>query len=161
MNCPACGNGLTTTEAGPVEVDVCKGGCGGIWFDAFELKKVDEAHESAGADLLDVERSSAVQVDAAQRRRCPKCPDVVMMRHFTSPKREVEIDECPNCGGVWLDLGELARLRAEFATEGERKQAASNYFAKTFDGELAAMRSESRAQADRARWMSRLFTFFT
>jgi len=27
-------------------VDVCQNGCGGIWFDNFELEKVDEKHET-------------------------------------------------------------------------------------------------------------------
>jgi Zn-finger nucleic acid-binding protein len=147
-------------EAGPVEVDVCQGGCGGIWFDPYELKKVDEAHESVGASLLDVERNPAAPVDPGRRLNCPRCAEVVMTRHFTSPKREVEIDECPSCGGAWLDLGELARLRSEFATEAERKKAAMDYFSQTFDGQLAIMRVESQAQADRARWLTRLFTFF-
>jgi Zn-finger nucleic acid-binding protein len=161
MNCPACGNGLTTMDAGSVEVDVCKGGCGGIWFDARELKKVDEQHESVGATLLDVERNPAAPVNPNQRLKCPKCDDVVMMRHFTSLKREVEIDECPNCGGAWLDLGELARLRGEFATEVERKKAASDYFSQSFDGQLAIMRVESESQRQRARWLTRVFTFFS
>ena len=42
MKCPACGNELSQMVAGEITVDVCKGGCGGIWFDHFELQKVDE-----------------------------------------------------------------------------------------------------------------------
>ena len=33
---------LTQKLVGDLSVDVCEGGCGGIWFDHFELKKVDE-----------------------------------------------------------------------------------------------------------------------
>jgi Zn-finger nucleic acid-binding protein len=36
-------------------------------------------------------------------------------RHFFSAKRRIEVDECPNCGGYWLDAGELAQIRAEKA----------------------------------------------
>jgi len=42
MNCPACGNILEQMTVGDVTVDVCQRGCGGIWFDNFELEKFDE-----------------------------------------------------------------------------------------------------------------------
>jgi len=46
------------------------------------------------------------------------------MRHFFSPKRAVTVDECPTCAGIWLDSGELQRIRTEYDSEGARKQAA-------------------------------------
>ena len=61
MKCPVCSNLLEAMTAGDVTVDVCKGGCGGIWFDNFELKKFDEPCESAGEALLDIERPQAGQ----------------------------------------------------------------------------------------------------
>jgi Zn-finger nucleic acid-binding protein len=84
VDCPACGNSLTTTTAGRITVDVCERGCGGIWFDRYELMKVDEADESAGEGLLEVARDLGVHVDLSERLYCPKCPDVVMMRHLSS-----------------------------------------------------------------------------
>ena len=105
MNCPACGNVLQEITTGGVAVDVCRGGCGGIWFDNFELKEFDESHESAGEGLLDIERDESIAVDHTKRFRCPKCDDVVMMRHFFSIKKEVEVDECPGCGGFgWMPV---------------------------------------------------------
>ena len=47
-----------------------------------------------------------------------------MARRHWSVRYEVEIDECPTCGGIWLDAGELAAIRALFATEEERRAAA-------------------------------------
>ena len=35
------------------------------------------------------------------------------MRRFTSVRREVAIDECAGCAGIWLDAGELEAIRAE------------------------------------------------
>ncbi len=84
VECPACGNGLTQMTAGGITVDACAGGCGGIWFDRYELMRVDESHESAGEELLDVERDPALSVDHTKRLRCPKGDDAVMMRHFFS-----------------------------------------------------------------------------
>ncbi len=38
MNCPVCANTLSDIQAGNIRVDVCKDGCGGTWFDWFELQ---------------------------------------------------------------------------------------------------------------------------
>src|SRR5690349_20876098 len=107
MICPACGKNLNQMVAGGVVLDVCNGGCGGIWFDAFELRKVEAAQETTGDVEIKIPRDPAVKVDFNKRWVCPKCPDVVLMRHYYSKKRGVVVDECANCGGFWLDAGEL------------------------------------------------------
>ena len=40
MKCPSCKNPLREKSAGGMTLDVCYGGCGGIWFDAAELERV-------------------------------------------------------------------------------------------------------------------------
>src|ERR1700704_4749649 len=113
MKCPACFNELTQLQIGNLAVDACQGGCGGIWFDAFELQRVDEKQETAGELLLDIQHDARVVVDHARKRECPRCLGIKLQRHFFSAKRQVEVDECPNCAGYWLDAGELAKIRAE------------------------------------------------
>jgi Zn-finger nucleic acid-binding protein len=113
MQCPACGNNLSQLVAGGVLLDACSGGCGGIWFDAFELQKVEAAQQVTADVQITIPRDPAIRVDAKQRRHCPKCPDVVLMRHFYSKKPGVVVDECPSCGGFWLDAGELKQIRSE------------------------------------------------
>ena len=113
MKCPACFNELTEFRVGDFTVDVCQGGCGGIWFDAFELQKVDEERETAGEPLLHIQRDERLIVDQSRKRECPRCAGVKLHRHFFSAKRRVEVDQCPNCAGYWLDAGELALIRAE------------------------------------------------
>lgn len=115
MRCPACFHQLTLVQVGNVAVDVCQGGCGGVWFDAFELQRVDEPDETAGERLLHIQRDEGLVVDRARKRECPRCAGVKLHRHFFSAKRRVEVDECPNCAGYWLDAGELAQIRAERA----------------------------------------------
>ena len=34
-----------------------------------------------------------------------------MLRRKFSASVPVDIDECPQCGGIWLDSDELARIR--------------------------------------------------
>jgi Zn-finger nucleic acid-binding protein len=82
-----------------------------------------------------------------------------MMRHFYSVKQRVEVDECPGCGGYWLDVGELTGIRKEFKTEEERRKAAEGYFSEIFDTHLAAMRAKGQEQAERARNIARIFRF--
>ena len=123
MQCPACGNTLTQMTVADVAVDVCAGGCGGIWFDNQEVRKLDDTEEAAGETLLDIERDPGVTVDHDAEWGCPRCGHPAMTRHFYSPQRSVELDECPKCGGVWLDAGELATIRAQYAGGAERRAA--------------------------------------
>ncbi len=113
MQCPACDKVLTEMHYGHILVDVCDHGCGGTWFDAFELNKVDEPHELPGSPAPHVASNKKFTFDAPAKRFCPRCSQQPMRRRFFSPKRRVEIDECPQCGGIWLDAGELERIRAE------------------------------------------------
>ena len=159
MKCPACGNTMTKKTIAGVGLDVCEGGCGGVWFDWFELQKFDESHEHAGEELLNVARDESVIVDHEARRNCPRCQDIVMMRHFFSPKMEVEVDECPKCGGFWLDPGELRSIRDQFENEAARDDAARDYFSELFDGELRKMRTESQEKLGKSRSIARLLRF--
>ena len=144
MECPACGNALTEKTVGEVALDVCEDGCGGVWFDWFELKKFDEVHEAATDEVLDVRRDKSVTVDPSKRHNCPRCEGVVMMRHHFSIKKDVEVDECAGCGGFWLDAGELAKIRSLFETEQERHQAAQEYFEGQFAEYFAQMEENAR-----------------
>lgn len=159
MKCPACDNILNSIKLGEITLDVCTAGCGGIWFDAFELQKVDEPHESIGEKLLEIERNKNVKIDYTQKRTCPKCRDLKMMKHFFSVKRSVEVDECPKCGGFWLDYGELGSIRNLFESEEDRREAAKKYFDDIFGNELAQMHRESKEQTEKAKRIARMFKF--
>jgi Zn-finger nucleic acid-binding protein len=142
-----------------VAVDVCDGGCGGIWFDWFELKKVDEPDEVAGEALLDVHRNANVVVDTQASRQCPRCENQIMWRHFASVKREVSVDECPACAGFFLDHGELNALRDQFATEDERAEAAQQLFDEMFDGDIAKLEQASEDKLEKSRRLAHMFRF--
>jgi len=123
MKCPACFHELTQAQAGSVTVDVCQGGCGGIWFDAFELQQVEEEGNAAAEPLLWIHRDQGVVVDPSRKRECPRCPGIKLHRHFFSARRRIEVDQCPNCGGYWLDAGELAQVLEEKALDARQRQA--------------------------------------
>jgi Zn-finger nucleic acid-binding protein len=100
MKCPACFNELTELQVGSLTVDACQGGCGGIWFDAFEMEKVDKEHEAAGEPLLNIRRDERLVVDPSRKRECPRCAGIKLHRHFFSAKRRVEVDQCPTAGAT-------------------------------------------------------------
>ncbi len=146
MKCPACFNELTEFQVGPLRVDACQGGCGGIWFDAFELQKVDEEREPEGEPLLDIQRDERLVVDSSRKRECPRCAGIKLHRHFFSAKRRVEVDQCPNCGGYWLDAGELALIRSEKTQAATTDPASQSSISRDVIRYLYSLRTEERRQ---------------
>ncbi|HEV8456683.1 MAG TPA: zf-TFIIB domain-containing protein [Methylomirabilota bacterium] len=165
MKCPACDAELSqmiVKGAAPsgtdVTVDVCRTRCGGIWFDQFELRKFDEPFEPAG-DLLALKRAAGVTVDPNKARMCPKCVSVRLLRHFFSIKRQVAVEECPQCGGYWLDAGELLAIRSEYPSEKDRIRAADEYFEDVFGPEFRAQAQKDEESLARARRVANMFRF--
>lgn len=68
---------------------------------------------------------------------------------------------CPECGGAWLDPGELSGICTEFASEEARHAAAGAYFDEVFGPELAAERAESQAELERSQHFARAFRLIT
>lgn len=159
MKCPACGRELTNTTVSGVTVDVCSGGCGGIWFDRGELERFDEPSEAAAPELLDVPRDPASRPDLSRRFNCPKDTDTVMMRHYFSVKDAALVDECPACGGYWLDPGELREIRSEFPSEEAKDQAAETLFDNTFGAEIAEQERKSAETLARDRRVAHMLRF--
>jgi Zn-finger nucleic acid-binding protein len=81
------------------------------------------------------------------------------MRHFWSVKRAVTMDECPECGGIFLDAGELAGIRHEFATHEAKEAAADAYFKEVVDPMLDEQRHEDREEFERAQTFAHTFRF--
>ncbi len=146
MKCPACFNDLTQLQVGSLVVDVCQGGCGGIWFDAFELQRADEEREVAGERLLNIQRDERIQVDPNRKRECPRCSGVKLKRHFFSPKRRVEVDECPSCGGYWLDAGELAQIRLEKSQPAQSQKSTVSTISSDVIRYLYRLQADGRAE---------------
>jgi len=144
MKCPACFNELTQQQIGSLVVDVCDGGCGGVWFDAFELQRADEEQEEVGERLLSIRRDPQLQVDPSRKRQCPRCTHMKLRRHFFSAKRRVEVDECPNCGGYWLDFGELSQIRAEKSEDAQEENTTKASVSSDVIRYLYRLKAESR-----------------
>ncbi len=91
-------------------LDICYGGCGGIWFDATELQRVTA---KAAATLHSIWQVPVSSVKLSEPRMCPRHPEQILDRKWFSDQKRVEIDQCPKCGGVWLDAGEFSQIYNE------------------------------------------------
>lgn len=112
MKCPVCAKKLTETKAGKVLLDICQGGCGGVWFDAKELDQINAQQRKTGGNLH-ITRAEAIPVDDSVPRHCPVCTKTKLVRRLFSLGTGVEMDCCPKCQGIWLDYGELESIQEE------------------------------------------------
>ena len=134
MKCPNCSKNLSILNAGDIQVEACSSSCGGVWFDAAEIDKFDEPHEFASHEILTIaKRCESVKVDGERLKTCPKCPNETLVRQFIDHRNEVEMDQCWSCGGIWLDVGEVNRIRDQYATIEERSAAANSYISQAVD----------------------------
>lgn len=160
MKCPRTGVPLQEIEIEGIKIDVSPA-CGGVWFDNYEFSKFDEEHESAGDRLIEYLgelRTEGLNLNA--RINCPRDPDMVMMRYYFSSQRQVEIDECPQCGGIWLDAGELTRIRDMFPTEEARAEAGRAFINEVFEHSgLDKGAKETEAFKKKSRRMANLLRF--
>jgi uncharacterized protein len=147
MKCPACFNLLTPYQAGQVAVDVCEGGCGGLWLDAFELQRLAADSTGDARFLLHITHDPNLQLDPGHKRDCPRCAGIKLKRRFFSPKRQIEVDECPGCGGLWLDAGELQKIEEELAEP--KKPAFAQPSPKVPQLSMAAIRQLYRLHLER------------
>ena len=124
INCPACGKEMTKifmSKEG-INIDICLNGCGGILFDNRELKKFDEYSENIDELKQAIQDKTFEQTDENKVRICPVC-NTNMVKNSVSAKGNIIIDECYNCGAKFFDHGELIKMREEYPTEKDRRQA--------------------------------------
>lgn len=76
------------------------------YFLKQEAEKLKKAAEDAEKLLADNEKA---ELKALHYMRCPKCGMELKEIVF----RDIHIDECFSCGGVWLDCGELEQIVAK------------------------------------------------
>jgi Zn-finger nucleic acid-binding protein len=156
MHCPACHAELSPVTLAGVTLDACQRGCGGIWFDRGELK-FDPRAALLDQWLDELSAGHSVHVDPTPPRHCPRCANSVLVRHFSSATRAVTIDECPTCAGVWLDSGELERIRSERVPAEDRRRAVVRVFEeRAIDDRMALIAEQLDMSAPYATWRSRV-----
>lgn len=147
---------MTLLQVGDTIVDVCHHGCGGIWFDYFELQKFDEGGSDPG-EMLNVAKHPDISRMKHERIECPRCENTVLRKHFFSIQQKVEVDSCPGCGGYWLDHGELEAIRIEFHTDAAREKATQQFMDDLDDQHVDEACPEAMAKTARMTSLSAMF----
>jgi Zn-finger nucleic acid-binding protein len=108
MKCPRDGTELSPVVANGVQLDKCHQ-CDGIWFDHGELKKLIALKQTNVEQRLESDYGNpSVSVGETKGfMRCPRCDDGRLQKCIYSYLRQVEIDRCEECFGMWLDKHEL------------------------------------------------------
>jgi Zn-finger nucleic acid-binding protein len=114
VRCPRTGTLLTPVKVGGIEVDVSEE-CGGVFFDAQELQRFDDCEDVRGDLLIEhLKQFPPPLLDDSAAVMCPRCDTGQVMQRIRYAQQQLMIDECQGCGGIWLDAGELERLRQAF-----------------------------------------------
>ena len=119
MRCPFDGSEMMVeTYEADIEIDRC-GKCGGVWLDSGELARVEETRErdyhlevSWPQDVVARARELARQ-ETGPVLDCPKCHEQ-MAKEEHGYSSQILIDVCVQCGGAWLDKGELKAIEVFF-----------------------------------------------
>jgi Zn-finger nucleic acid-binding protein len=102
MQCPKCNSGelaKARSASTGVTVDHCAQ-CRGMWCDRAELERM----LNVVVRDLDVPRRAELST-----KKCPSCG--IRLHAYPYRGTLVTVDACPKCLGIWLDGGELQRLR--------------------------------------------------
>jgi Zn-finger nucleic acid-binding protein len=111
--CPRCNGPLTAGEAYGRTIPTCAQ-CGGRWLDPSDLRAIlDEAPLPAASPAP----RAPIDLTAAEGLSCPICATSMEPFNYAGDSGVI-LDRCHNCGGLWLDPGELeAVLTAVAASE--------------------------------------------
>ena len=159
MKCPNCSASLSKHQIGDLEIDVCRDGCAGIWFDRDELYKLDDGSEGKGDSVFLITPRSNFQNPAP--KQCPHCAHEVLVKQFLDAANSVQIDQCWSCSGVWMDHGELQKIRGQYSGP-EARVAAANQAASAAINQLqsALKQHTEETQASEAEQKNRRAAWF-
>jgi Zn-finger nucleic acid-binding protein len=92
-----------------IVLDQCPA-CGGVWCDRWELFPLSSA-EARRLDPVEAERLHAPNSAPETQGVCPRCE--IELRPFRDPllPSDARIERCRVCDGMWLNRGELRRIK--------------------------------------------------
>ena len=105
-DCPKCSIPMPSSILGGQEVERCEE-CSGTFFDKGELDSIInliEIYRYVELDEPDIQTLADVE---RPPYRCPSEGANMLRKEYLG----VTVDECSECGGVWLDDGEITTLK--------------------------------------------------
>ncbi len=144
MLCARCGSrGLLAHDLEGCEVHVCTE-CGGLWIGADAFREAIRKPPPAAMKSSETPVSDT-PVWGESSLSCPGCGRT-MKKGVYSYSSGIVIDRCESCGGIWLDRGELARIRAFVNWEPPRERV----LMAQFQAEQLRRRADARDGRGRA-----------
>ncbi len=108
--CPRCQEKLSPHAMEGFALQVCTL-CGGLWIGLEEFKEALKKRPPESLGNHQQRGDTALALWEEGKLACPLC-GLSMSKGRYAYSSDVIIDRCEHCGGIWLDRGELARLRA-------------------------------------------------
>ena len=114
MQCLHCGTEMTTnqviTQNSTITYNICDK-CGSLWLDAGMLDKM--AFQVQGS--IEYCEGEGKDEPESQPKKCPRCDDSTLSKVKFLESDDIHLHYCRNCGGFWLDAGELDRIDQDLA----------------------------------------------
>lgn len=151
--CPVCQVQLVPQTFLGITIDVCPT-CAGIWFDADELPRLRELDPSLLPRIDQRYQPLVERYEGTGERLCPVCR-VPMYQYNYLYTSNIVLDSCDQCGGVWVDHGELMKMD-QLAQDARAMEIPPETQAKLA---IAQMETESKEAQERARFWEGLFSF--
>lgn len=102
LTCPKCSTVMQPLTLAGIELDSCPF-CNGCWMDRNEVERMTR---SRGRNHLNVE----LEDTKASELTCPRCRKTDMLVGHHINIKNLVLDQCQTCHGVWMDRGELTTL---------------------------------------------------
>jgi Zn-finger nucleic acid-binding protein len=114
MKCLNCNTEMTTNEVATkknhISYDICEK-CGSLWLESGELDKM--AFQVEGSiEYREQEKDAEPE---AQPKKCPRCDGFNLDKVRFLESDDIYLHCCKNCGGFWLDGGEIDLIDKELA----------------------------------------------
>lgn len=114
MNCLNCKTEMTNYQVArhthKLSYDMCDR-CGSLWLDAGELDKMVFQVQGSIEYCEDEKRAELED----SREKCPRCDDSYLEKVRFLEADNIFLHRCRNCGGFWLDGGQLKVVDQELA----------------------------------------------
>lgn len=137
--CPRCKVELDPHAFRDTDLDMCPT-CHGIWCDVDEFKRLTTEADVIRDPNVPAEYRRPPLPDEVGYLPCPRCHEIMARQNFKSLSNVV-IDWCRD-HGVWLDPGEMEKIRAFIASGG--LEAAQDMELRRNRGDLESLATEFR-----------------
>ncbi len=107
--CPVCQVELKPQIHLGITIDVCPT-CAGIWFDKDELTHIAQLDPTVLPKLDQMYQPVVTSYDPPWQKVCPVCKQTNLRPYDYLYHSNIELDECPECGGIWVEDSELQKM---------------------------------------------------